>query len=122
MRVVIKPASVSQRRVEGILARMAERRVAEIVSEAERLGKVFVEAERASDRATNLRDFETVSKAHAEMVAIGRDEHLRLVPEAAEGDRMNDAVAVALEDVARSARPGIAFRMQPSARVGWICG
>ena len=38
------------------------------------------------------------------MVAVGRDEHLRLVAQAAEGDRMDDPVAVALEDVARAAR------------------
>ena len=41
------------------------------------------------------------------MVAVGGDEHLRLVAEAAEGDRMDDAVAVALEGVARPARAAI---------------
>ena len=52
------------------------------------------------------------------MIAVGRDEHLRLVAKAAEGDRMNDPVAVALEDVARTARAGVDFRMGPAARAG----
>jgi hypothetical protein len=38
------------------------------------------------------------------MVAVGRDEHLGLVAQAAEGDRMDDPIAVALKDVARTAR------------------
>ena len=46
-----------------------------------------------------------VGQADAEMVAVGGDEHLGLVAQAAEGDRMDDPVAVALEDVARAARP-----------------
>jgi hypothetical protein len=37
------------------------------------------------------------------MVAVGRDEDLRFMAEAAERDRVNDSIAVTLEDVARSA-------------------
>ena len=55
-------------------------------------------------RPTDLRDFDRVGQADPEMVAVGGDEHLRLVAQAAEGDRMDDAVAVALEDVARASR------------------
>ena len=49
------------------------------------------------------------------MVAVGRDEHLRLVTKAAKGDGMDDPVAVALEDVARPARAGSVFRMEAAA-------
>jgi hypothetical protein len=38
------------------------------------------------------------------MIAVGRDEHLRLVAQPPEGDGVDDAVAIALEGVARAAR------------------
>ena len=50
------------------------------------------------------------------MVAVGRDEHLRLVAQAAEGDRMDDAVAVALEGVALPARAAVVLPEGPAAR------
>ena len=95
---------------------MAERRMAEVVGEAQRLGQILVEAERPGDRPADLRDFEAVGQPDPEMVAVGRDEHLGLVAQAAEGDRMDDPVAVALEDVARAARAGVDFGMGPAAR------
>src|SRR5258705_7888141 len=95
---------------------MAERRMAEVVSEAQGFGQILVEAERPGDCAANLRDLDAVSQPNAEMIPVGRDEHLGLVAEAAEGDRMDDAVAVALEDVARPARGGIDLGMKASAR------
>ena len=109
MRIVVEPAGIGERGVERVLASMAERRMAEVVGEAQSLRQVLVEPERASDGAADLRDFEAVRQAHAKMVAIGRDEHLGLVPQPAEGDRVDDAVAVALEDVARAARAAIGF-------------
>ena len=109
------PASASAA-LQRILAGMAERRVAEVVGEAQGLGEVLVEAERAGDRPPDLRDFDAVGQADAVMIAVGRDEHLGLVAQAAEGDRMDDPVAVALEDVARPARSGVDFRMGPAAR------
>ena len=42
------------------------------------------------------------------MVAIGRHKHLRLVAQAAEADRMDEPVAVALKSVARAA-DGVEF-------------
>jgi hypothetical protein len=49
------------------------------------------------------------------MVAVGGDEHLRLVPEPPEGDRMDEPVAVALEDIARATRTVVRFRMKAAA-------
>ena len=82
---------------------MPERRVADVVREAQRLGQVLVEPERARDHAADLRDLEAVGQPDAEVVAVGRDEDLRLAGEAAERDRMDDPVAVALEGGARAA-------------------
>jgi hypothetical protein len=90
--------------------------MAEVVGEAQRLGQILVEPERPSDRPADLGDFDAVGQADAEMVAVGRDEHLGLVAEAAEGDRMDDAIAVALKDVARPTGTGIDFGMEASAR------
>jgi hypothetical protein len=50
------------------------------------------------------------------VIAVGRDEHLRLVAQPPEGDRVHDAVAVALKDVAWPARAGAVFRMKAAAR------
>ena len=52
----------------------------------------------------------------AEMIALVMDEHLGLVGEAAEGGRMEDTVAVALELGAR--RRGRLGDQAPGARAG----
>ena len=114
--VVVEPAGVGQRSIERMLAGMAEGRVAKVVRKAQSFGEVLVEPERPGDRAADLRDFDAVGQAHTKMVAVGRDEHLGLVPQSPESDRMDDPVAVALEDVARAARAGVAFGMQAAAR------
>ena len=57
MGIVVEPAAVDERRGQRILAGVAERRVAEVVREAQSLGQVFVEAERPRHRAADLRDF-----------------------------------------------------------------
>jgi hypothetical protein len=49
------------------------------------------------------------------MVAIGRDEHLRLVAQAPERDGVDDPIAVALENVARTSWAGAIFWMQAAA-------
>ena len=67
---------------------MAERGVTEIVREADGLGEVLVEAERAGDRAGDLRHFEAVGQPRAVVVALVIDEDLGLVL-AAGGTRSN---------------------------------
>ena len=54
LRVVIEAAAVGEAAVERALAGMAERRVAEVVGERERLGQILVEPERAGERAGDL--------------------------------------------------------------------
>ena len=86
--------------VESLFARVAKGRMADVVDESESLRKVDVEVERSSDGAGDLRDFESVGQAVAEMVGVAAGEHLRLGFEAAESASVNDAVAIALEIVA----------------------
>ena len=84
--------------MQRILAAMAERRMAEVMGQAQRLGQILVEAQRAGHGPADLRDFDRMGQANPEMIAVGGDEYLRLVAQAAEGDRMDDPVAVALEE------------------------
>ena len=74
-----KPPNAPHAVVEGVLARMPERRVAEVVREREGLGEVLVEAERAGERPGDLAHLDGVGQAGAEVVALVVDEDLRLV-------------------------------------------
>jgi hypothetical protein len=95
--------AVGERLVECLLARVAEGGVAEVVTEADRLGEVLVQAECSGDRARDPGGLEGVREARAVMVALRVDEDLRLVLEPAEALRVDDAVAVALERGAQAA-------------------
>jgi hypothetical protein len=116
MRIVVEPAGIGERGIERVLAGVAERRMTEVVSQAQCLGQILVEPERPGHGTANLRDFQAVRKAYAVMITVRRNEDLRLVPKSAESDRMDDAVAVALINVAGSPRSGAGFGMEPAAR------
>ena len=90
-------AALAQRRVERLLAGVAEGRVAEVVAEPDRLGQVLVQAQRPGDGAGDPAGLQRVGEAGPVVVALGGDEDLGLVLEPAEGLRVDDAVAVALE-------------------------
>ena len=100
MTVMVEAAVRSHAGVERFLAGVAKGCVAEIVAERHRLGELFVEPQRLGERARELGDLYRMGQARAEMVAFVIDEHLGFVGEAAEGGRVDDAVAVALEIVA----------------------
>ena len=117
--VVVEAAVGRHAGVERVLAGVAERRVAEVVAERDRLGEVVVEPQGPRERAGDLRHLDRVGEAGAEMVALVMDEHLRLVGEAAEGGRMDDAVAVALEFV-RVGDGGSATSRRAPRRIGRI--
>ncbi len=101
MAVVVEAAVGGHAGVKRLLAGMAEGGVAEVVGERHRLGEIVVEPERARKRPGDLRHLDRMGQPGAEMVALVMDEHLGLVGETAEGGRMDDAVAVALEFGAR---------------------
>src|SRR3546814_7621782 len=85
MAIMIEAAVHRHRGFQRILPRMADGRMADIVRPAPGFGKILVESERARDAAADLRDLDTVGQANAIMVAVGRDETLRIVAPAAEG-------------------------------------
>ena len=69
----------------------------EVVPKRYGLGQVLVERERPGHRASDPRRLERVREPGAVVVALGRDEDLRLVLETPERLGVDDAVAVALE-------------------------
>jgi hypothetical protein len=118
VRIVVETADAAQSLLQRALAGMAEGRVAEIVRQRQRLGEVLVEPERAGERAGDLGDLQRMGQPRAVMIALVKHEDLRLVRQAPESGRMDDAVAIAAEGVAGRARP---FRPQPApamARIG----
>src|SRR5258707_14826149 len=96
--------ALAQAVVEDCLADVPEGRVPEVVAKADRLGQVLVEPEGPGDGARDLGHLERVGEAGAEVVALRRDEDLRLVLESPEGLGVHDPVAVALQ---RRAKPTV---------------
>jgi hypothetical protein len=91
------PVALAQARVDHALPHVPEGRVAEVVPERDRLGQVLVQRQGPRDRARDPGRLERVREPRSVVVALGRDEHLRLVLEAPERLRVHDPVAVALE-------------------------
>ena len=87
---------------EGFFSCVTEGGVAEIVSERDRLGEIFVEAESAGYGTGYLHHLKGVREACPEVVAVGGDEDLSLVHEPAEGLGVDYSVSVALEIVANA--------------------
>ena len=94
-----------QDRAQAFFAGVAERRVPQVMAERDRLGQVLVEPQRARHRPGDLRDLERVRQPGAVVVALRREEDLRLVLEAPERLGVEDPVAVALE--IRAQRAGL---------------
>ena len=82
---------------ERLLAGVAERRVADVVAERDRLGQRLVQAQRGRERPGDLGDLHRVRQARDEVVALRVEEDLGLVLQPAEGLRVDDPIPVALE-------------------------
>jgi hypothetical protein len=85
--------------IEGFFAGVGKGGVADVVSEGEGFGEVFVDAEDAGGGAGELGDFEGVGEAIAEVIGDAGGEDLGFGFETTEGAGVDDAVAVALEVV-----------------------
>ena len=101
--VVVEAAFIPHGGVQRPLPCMAEGGMAEVVGKGERLGQIFVDAERPGHGAGDLRHFEAMGEPGAVMIALVIDEDLRLVGQPAESGRMQDAVAVPGVERARRA-------------------
>jgi hypothetical protein len=76
---------------------MPECWVSKVVTKTNRFDQIFVCPERTGDCAPNLGYFQRVSKPGAVIVAFIVYEDLGFIFQPAEGGRMQNAVAVALE-------------------------
>ena len=104
MGVVIKSAIFLECRIKRLFAGMTERWVADVMRQRQPFGQILIQPQRACDHPGDLRNFKAVGQSDAVMIAIGSDEHLGLVAQTAEGDRMNNPVAVTLILAARPPR------------------
>ena len=95
LRVAERPA---EERRERLLPQVPERRVPEVVPEGDRLREVLVQPERPRRRPRDLRHVERVREPDPIVVALRRQEHLRLVLQAPERLGVHDPVPVALVD------------------------
>jgi hypothetical protein len=119
---VIETAGNGHGCLKRIFAGMPKGRMTQVMRQAKRFGQVFVKPERSCHGPADLRYLDTMGQADPIMISVGSDEDLRLVTESAEGDGMDDAVAIALEDVARASRRPIGFWMGPAAGCAGVRG
>ena len=101
--------------VDDALARVAERRVPEVVAERDRFGQLLVQPQHLGDGARDLRDLERVRQPGPVVIAGWREEHLRLVLQPPEGLAVDDAVAIALK---RGTHVVFGLGPQAAARIG----
>ncbi len=114
LQVVVKAVAVrAQQFVKFPLAGVPKGRVPDVMHESKRLGQVGVESQRIRYRAGDLRYFDRVREPVAEMVGKTSRKDLSFCFEAAEGPRMNYAVAIPGIDIAVGMRR---LRVTPPAR------
>jgi hypothetical protein len=95
LEIVIEARAVRAHQfVELVFASVAEGRMPDVMDEGESFGKFRVKAERRGNRASDLRNFQSMREPIAKMIGITDGEDLRLGFKAAEGTRVNDAVTV----------------------------
>jgi hypothetical protein len=90
--------------VQRPFAGMAERRVADIMGQRQRLGEVLVEPELAGQRTGDLRDLKRMGQPGAVMIALVEHKNLRLVLQAPERGGMDHPIAIPPERAAGLAR------------------
>src|ERR1700687_2602518 len=101
MQVVIETlGEAAHLAVQLFLAGVREGRMADVVTERKRFRQIFIQRQRRGHRAGDLRNFDGVRQAVAEVVGDAGGEDLHLVFQTPEGTGVNDPVAVALEFVA----------------------
>ena len=83
--------------IQGVLAGMPERRVAQVMRQGNGFGEVFIYGEGAGDSAADLCHFYGMGQAGAKHIAFMIDEYLGFVFQAPEGGTMHNAVAVSLK-------------------------
>jgi hypothetical protein len=91
-------------RIQAALARVTERRMADIVDQRQGFDQIDIEAELGCDGAGNLRNLNGVGEPVAEVVGVSPGEDLSLGFQATKGAGVYDPVTIALEVVAVGVR------------------
>jgi hypothetical protein len=78
---------------------MAEGRVTHVVDQSQGLDQILIQPQLGGDGAGDLRDFNGMSQAIAEMIGVAAGENLGFVLQAAKSAGMHHAVAIPLEIV-----------------------
>jgi len=110
--VIETVAETSHLAIELFLARVRERRMADVMSQRQRLGEVLVQTQRRGHRAGDLGDFHGVRQPVAEVIGDAGRENLRLILQPAKCPRVDYTIAIALEFVAIGMRR---LRIDPAA-------
>ena len=97
LKIMLEATEILHAGIERILSSVAERRVAQVVSEAYCFRQHLIEAECACDRPGNLRNFQGVRQPRSIKVALVIHEYLCLVHKPAERRRVNNPVPVSLK-------------------------
>jgi hypothetical protein len=94
--IVVEAAMILHEEVEHFLPGMTERRMAEVVSQRDRLGQVLVETEGAGNGPADGGHLDGVGQAGPVMVSGTVEEDLGLSVETAKGGAVDDAIPVPL--------------------------
>jgi hypothetical protein len=90
-------AELAHAAIEFLLARVRKGRMTDVVGKRERLCEVLVQRQRNGNGSGDLRDFDGVSEAVAEVIGEALAKDLSLAFQTAERAGVNDSVAIALE-------------------------
>ena len=92
------PESFGGDAVKGALSRMAEGSMSKVVSEGDRLNKIFIEAQRLRYSPRILGHFQRMRHARPVVIAVRGQKYLRLVLEPSERFAVQYPVPVPLKD------------------------
>jgi hypothetical protein len=91
---------------------MAEGRMAKVMPQSNRFGKIFIQAQSPRHGSGNLADLQSMSQSGSVMITFRREKNLRLIFQPTESFTMQDTVSINLKNSpyrARIFRPLSAF-------------
>src|SRR5262249_20717186 len=107
-----KASVLGETLIKGMFARVAERRMTQVMGQRADLRQILVQLQGTRDRARKLGHFQRVRQPRPVVIALMKDKDLRLVRETAKGGRMNDAITIAAK---RAAPAALRLSIKPAA-------
>ena len=97
LEIVLKAPVISHQDIKGILSRMAEGGMPQVVGQGDGLGELFVEAQFAGDPPGDLCHLQGVCKAGPVIVPLVVDKDLCLILQPPKGGAVDNAVPIPLK-------------------------